>query len=429
MDRLKDFRQKTATSVRSWLLLRNTDFFKMWSAETFSVFGVQFSGLAIPWIAAITLKVSSIEMGVLAALGTVPFLLFGLFVGVYADRNRRRPIMIMSDIARALSLAFIPVTVLLMGPSLMVLYAVAFSVGTFTVFDDISSYAYLPSLIGTEDLMEANSAIQTSTASAMVAGPGVAGIMIQLLTAPFAVLLDVAGYVGSAASLSRIRKAEPLAKRKQETSVIKEMKEGLAVVFSNRNLWSIAGATGTANFFSNGIFALLVLFATRELGIESPFLLGIILTLSGLGAVFCAPLASRAAGRLGVGRTIVLSNFVGGVGFIAIYFAHSWLVIPLLILAGFVGSAGGVIYNINQLSFRQAVVPKELQGRLNATMRFLVWGTVPVGALVGGILGGILGLRTTIGVCAVGMSLAFFWVLLSPVRKITKMPQQSPETP
>jgi hypothetical protein len=124
-----------------------------------------------------------------------------------------------------------------------------------------------------------------------------------------------------------------------------------------------------------------------------------------------------------------LSIFVGGASWIALYFANSWLVIPLFILSGLLASAGSVIYNINQVSFRQTIVPKELQGRMNATVRFLIWGTMPIGALVGGVLGGILGLRTTIGVCAIGASLAFLWVLLSPVRNIIKMPHGIPETP
>jgi MFS family permease len=424
-EKLKRFQQKTLAWFRAKLLFRNVEFLKLWSAETFSVFGVQFSGLAIPWIAAITLGVTSIEMGVLVALGTVPFLAFGLFVGVWVDRNRRRPIMIISDIARALSLASIPVSVLLIGPNLIVLYLATFSVGTFTVFDDVSSYAFVPSLVETEDLIEANSTMETSRASAQVAGPSLAGILIQLLTAPFAILLDVIGYVGSAISLSRIKKEESLGKRKQENSVIKDIKEGLAVVFNDRNLWSIAGSTGTSNFFSSAIGALFILFVTKELGIKSSFILGIIFTLGAIGALFGALLASKIANRLGVGRTIVLSMFVGGASWIALYFANSWFEFSLLILSMFVGSAGSVIYNVNQVSFRQAIVPVELQGRLNATMRFLVWGTIPVGGIVGGILGEIVGLRTGIGICAVGATLAFLWVLLSPVRKITEIPRRN----
>jgi MFS family permease len=183
-------------------LFRHFDFLKLWSAETFSVFGVQFSGLAIPWIAALTLKASPFEMGILGALSTVPFLVFGLFVGVWADRSRRRPIMIMSDIGRALALATIPISALLFGPDMILLYAVSFTVGTLTVFDDVSSYAYLPSLIDSDQLVEANSRIETSRASAQVAGPSLAGILIQIVTAPITVIVDVVGYFGSAGFLS-----------------------------------------------------------------------------------------------------------------------------------------------------------------------------------------------------------------------------------
>jgi MFS family permease len=403
-------------------LLRHFDFLKLWSAETFSVFGVQFSGLAIPWIAALTLKASPFEMGILGALSTVPFLVFGLFVGVWADRSRRRPIMIMSDIGRALALATVPISALLFGPDMILLYVVSFTVGTLTVFDDVSSYAYLPSLIDPDQLVEANSRIETSRASAQVAGPSIAGILIQILTAPVTVIVDVGGYFGSAGFLSWIRKEESQVKRREQTSVVEDVREGLAIVFNNRYLWSIAGSTGTSNFFSSAIGALFILFATQELALNSAEL-GLVFTLGSVGALVGALLANRVGKRIGVGRTIVTSIFVGGMSWIAVYFASPSLGVPLLVLATFLGSIGSVIYNVNQVSFRQAIVPVEKQGRLNATMRFLVWGTIPVGSIVGGVLGGILGLRTAIGIAAVGGALAFLWVLLSPVRRITEIPR------
>jgi MFS family permease len=402
-------------------LFRHFDFLKFWSAETFSVFGVQFSGLAIPWLAATTLKADPLEMGVLGALGTMPFLLFGLLVGVYADRNRRRPIMVLSDIGRALSLMTIPVSALLFGPSLILLYVVSFSVGTLTVFDDVSSFAYLPGLVERDQLVEANSRIATSQATAQVAGPSVAGILIQVLTAPITILVDVFGYAGSASFLSWIRKEEPQPKRVEGKSVAKDLREGLAVVFSNNCLWSIAGSTGTSNFFSSVISALFILFATKDLKLSSPEL-GLIYALGSVGALVGSLLAIRIAKRIGVGRAIVASIFVAGMSWMAVYFADVPLAVPLLVLATFLASLGAVVYNVNQVSFRQAVVPLEMQGRLNATMRFLVWGTIPIGSLVGGVLGTVLGLRAAIGIAAVGGALAFLWVLLSPVRRITEIP-------
>ena len=417
-------REKEVDVASSRSLFRHFDFLKLWSAETFSVFGVQFSGLAIPWIAAKTLNASSFEMGVLGALSTVPFLIFGLFVGVWADRSRRRPIMIMSDILRAMSLAAIPLSVILGGPSIILLYLVSFSVGTLTVFDDVSSYAYLPSLVDQDQLVEENSRMETSRASAQVAGPSIAGILIQILSAPITILVDVVGYFGSASFLSWIKKEESLLKRREDASVVKDLKEGLAVVFKNRYLWSIAGSTGTANFFSSAIGALFILFVTKDLGLSSVEL-GFVFTLGSVGALVGALVANRIAKRLGLGRTIVISIFVGGTSWMAVYFANPSLRIPLLVLATFLGSIGSVIYNVNQVSFRQAIVPIELQGRLNATMRFLVWGTIPVGSIIGGVLGGVLGLRTAIGISAVGGALAFLWVLLSPVRRITEIPKQN----
>ena len=413
---------KKIASSRS--LFKHLDFLKMWSAETFTAFGTQFSGLAIPWIAAKTLQADSFEMGILNALFTVPFLIFGLFVGVWADRSRRRPIMVMSDVCRALALVLIPIAALWGGPNLILLYGVSFCVGTLTVFDDVSSYAYLPSLVDQDQLVEANSKMETSRASAQVTGPSIAGILIQVLTAPITIFVNVVGYVGSAGFLSMIRKEEPKLKKKEEASMIKEIKEGLGIVFGNRYLWSISGATGTSNFFSSASGALLILFMTLDLGFNSVEL-GIVFTLGSVGALVGALTANRIAKRLGVGRTIVVSIFVVGLSTIAIYLAYPPLGIPLLILAQFVGSLGSVIYNVNQVSFRQAIVPVEAQGRLNATMRFLVWGTIPVGSVTGGALGQIFGLRTAIGIAAVGGTLAFLWVLLSPVRRITDIPRQN----
>jgi MFS family permease len=420
-----DSGQKRADDLsRSRSLFRHFDFLKLWSAETFSVFGVQFSGLAIPWIAAKTLNADSFEMGVLGALSTVPFLIFGLFVGVWADRSRRKPIMIMSDLGRALSLVAIPLSALFGGQSMILLYVVSFSVGTLTVFDDVSSYAYLPSLVDQDKLVEANSRIEVSRASAQVAGPSVAGVLIEILSAPVTILGDVIGYFGSAGFLSWIRKRESPPKQRENTSVVKDVKDGLAVVFKNRYLWSIAGSTGTSNFFSSAGGALYILFVERELGLSSAEL-GLVFTLGSLGAIIGALLSNRIARRLGLGCTIVGSVFVAGLSSIAVYFANSSFGVPLLILAAFLGSIGSVIYNVNQVSFRQAIVPLELQGRLNATMRFLVWGTIPLGALAGGVLGGFLGLRAGIGIAAAGGTLAFLWVLLSPVRRITEMPRQN----
>lgn len=196
--------------------------------------------------------------------------------------------------------------------------------------------------------------------------------MIQIITAPITVIVDVVGYFGSAGFLSWIRKEESQVKRREQKSVAEDVREGLAIVFNNRYLWSIAGSTGTSNFFSSAIGALFILFATQELALNSAEL-GLVFTLGSLGALVGALSANRVGKRLGVGRTIVASIFVGGMSWIAVYFASPSLGVPLLVLATFLGSIGSVIYNVNQVSFRQAIVPVEKQGRLNATMRFLVW--------------------------------------------------------
>ncbi len=250
-----------------------------------------------------------------------------------------------------------------------------------------------------------------------------------------AILLDAVSFIGSAFSISRIRHEEVVAPRTENQSVKSDIREGLAVVLRDRRLWSIAGTTGTSNFFSSAMFALFILYASNILGF-TPFAIGLVFSIGSIGALAGVASAAPLAKRLGVGRAIVLSAVAIGPGMIAVYFAalvpSSVLAIGTLALSGsilvliasqFITSWSTVVYNVNQVSLRQAIVPLKLQGRLNATMRFLVWGTIPIGGLVGGLLGTTIGIHNTIGIAALGGSLAFLWVLLSPVRGLIEVPE------
>lgn len=414
-------------TAESKSLFRHADFLKLWTAQTISVFGSQFSQLAIPWIAAVILGASPTEMGILTALETAPFLLFGLVVGVWVDRHRRRSVMILSDVGRGLLLAAIPVAAILGVLNMLLLYFVGFLIGVFTVFFDIAYQAYLPSLVDRSQLVEGNSKLETSRSSSQFAGPSLAGVVIQIISAPLTVALDAISYLGSAFFLKLIKKEEPDSRENTRTSLLREAKDGLAVVFGDIRLRSIAGCTATLNFFSSAIFALYILFAVRELGLDSVSI-GIIFSLGSLGALTGALTSRRLADYTGVGRAIVGSAFLAGVSSFAVFFATPTLAVPLLVLAQFLGGLSAVVYNVNQISFRQAITPLQIQGRMNATIRFIVWGTLPLGGLVGGIIGQTIGLRSAIGFAAVGAMFGFLWVLLSPVRGIVRIPDSPDKT-
>lgn len=431
----------TTQRVSLW---RHSNFLKLWTSETISSFGGQFSQVAMPFVAIPILHATSSELGILQAASTAPFLIFGLLVGVWADWHRRRPIMVVANIGRFILLGSIPVAFLASRLSLPLLYLVSFLIGVLTVFFDVAYQAYLPSLVQRDQLVEANSKLEASRATATVAGPGIAGFVIGIVTAPFAIALDALSFLGSAISLSKIHQQEEMTARTHNPSMLSEIREGLAVVFSDRRLRSIAGSTATSNFFSSAIAPVATLYlvdpelaaSNLGLGLDS-LVFGLIFAVGSVGGLIGALLAGRLAARVGVGYAIIGSMLISGIGLFSFYLATPALAIPLLVVGGtaltlsvlvlmigqFATFLSAVVYNINQVSLRQAIVPLRLQGRMNATMRFLVWGTLPFGALVGGILGVIIGIRPTILIMAVGGSLAFLWVLLSPVRSLKEVPE------
>ncbi len=413
-----------------WLLVRFTGlwrhpaFLKLWVGQTVSRFGSQVSQLAIPLTAVLVLQATPSEMGILAAAETAPFLLIGLLAGVWVDRVRRRPVLIAGDIGRGLLLLTIPATAAAGLLRIEQLYLVGFLVGVLTVFFDVAYQSYLPALVSREHLVEGNSKLEVSSSAAAIGGPGLAGALVQLATAPLAVLVDALSFFASGAFLLAIRQPEPApAPIGQRRGVWAEIGEGLQVVLGNRLLRPIAACTATANLFGSAGFAVLVLYASRELGIE-PGLLGAIFAVGSVGFLLGALLAGPTAKRFGLGATIVGSSAIAGLGGLLVPLAGELpgLAVPLLVGAQLLFGLGVPIYNVNQVSLRQTITPDRLQGRMNASMRFVVWGTMPIGALLGGALGERIGLQTTLLLSALGMAAAAGWVLFSPVRTLRTQP-------
>jgi MFS family permease len=410
-------------------LFGQSEFLKLFSAHTISRFGSEVSLLAIPLTAALVLDASAAQMGLLAAFEFAPFLLLSLFAGVWVDRLRRRPIMIVADVGRAVLLGSIPVAAMLGVLRIEQLYVVGFCSGVFTVFFDVADQAYLPVVVSREHLVEGNSKLEVSRSVAQITGPGIAGALVQLVTAPIAVALDALSFLLSGVFLVVLRVREPVPTRNAAagSSVLHEVGEGLGVVLGNPLLRSIAGCTGTSNLFSNAMNVVFILYATRQVQIE-PALLGIIMAATGPGALLGSVLAGRLARWFGLGTTIVGSILIGAVFSLLIPLASGPLpvVAGLMMVAFFVGGFTSPVYNINQVSLRQVITPDHLQGRMNASMRFIVWGTIPIGALLGGFLGDAIGWWPTLLVTAAAQLLAPLWVFFSPVRTLREQPAAAP---
>jgi MFS family permease len=402
-------------------LWRHANFLRLWSSETISSFGAQFSELAIPLTAVLLLQGTPAQLGILNAAVTAPFLLFSLIAGVWVDRHRRRSVMIISNIGRALLLAAIPLAAATGHLSLILLIGVAFLAGTLRVFFDIAYQSLLPGIVEREKLVDANSRLEASRAVSSVAGPSLAGGVIQILTAPFAIAFDAVSFVFSTFFLSKIDYQEPIQDQMGRQSVMAEIRHGLRIVVRDTRLRSLAGAGSTANFFEFAIMALFLLYAVNLLRLQ-PEMIGIILGVGALGAVGGALLAGKLASRIGTGPAILTSLILGATTWgPLIYLATPTTAIPLLIAAWFFGEISFVAWSINQSSLRQAICPANIQGRVSATMRFLSAGTVPLGSVAGGVLGDVLGLRLAIGVAAAGLLLAPLWLVFSPIRSVTRI--------
>ena len=405
-------------------LWRHPDFVKLWSAETVSQFGTQFTQLALPLVAIDVLHVSAFQVAALTTVEFLPFLLVTLPAGVWVDRLRRRPILVVGDLSRALLLASVPVAYWLGHLGMAQLYIVGFLVGIATVFFDVAYQSYLPSLVERDRLIDGNAKLEISRAGAQLGGPGLAGIVIDFLRAPAALAFDAASFVGSALFIFSIRKPERVVVRDQASPRMREeLREGLRYVLRHPFLKNIAACTALFNFFGTLGNAVLLVFARRELHL-SPLAIGLAFTLSNFGPMIAAFNAHRISSRFGVGRTIIAASMLGGPMFLAIPFVpHGNAALAFLVPVFIIGGLANVIYNVTQISLRQAITPERIQGRMNSVMRFIVWGTIPLGGLAGGALASQIGLKETLIVSGIGTCLPFLPVLFSPVRGIREMPE------
>ena len=412
-------------------LWRQREFLKFWAGSAISDVGSQVTALAVPLIAALTLDATPWQMGLLSAAGSAPILLVGLFAGVWVDRVPRRPVLIATDLGRAALLLIIPLAAVSGVLRIEILYAVLLLSGALTVLFDVAHLSFVPSLVTPDRLVEGNSKLQATSAAAQVAGSSVGGVLVSLLTAPFALLVDALSFLVSAAFIARTRVAEAAPEaRGQRAGLAGEIAEGVRVVVDDRVLRALASASATTILFGHIFLAVYVLYMTRGLGL-SPMGVGLVFATGGVGSLAGSVVAEPLARRFGPGQSMigaqVLFGLIGMLVPLAVL-VPSWA-LPMIVASEFGQWMAVLVYWVNAISVRQAITPDRLLGRVNATMRFLAGGANPIGAVIGGALGGAIGVPLTLVVASFGMLLGFLWLLLSPVRGLVVMPATDHSAP
>ena len=405
------------------VLIRHRDFRLLWGGETVSQLGSQVSLLAIPLLAVRTLHATTFQMGLLTAASTAAFLIVGLPAGVWVDRIRRRRVMIGADLGRVVALGSVPVAYAAGLLTLGQLFVVTLVAGVLTVFFDVAYQSYLPSLVGREHLVEGNAKLTGSEQAATVAGPSIAGGLVQAVGSAAAVAVDAASFLASAVAIAAIRapEAKPDVPEGGHAKLVHDIGEGLRFVFSHALLRAIAATTATANLFSGIAAAVEIVFLVREVH-ASPGQIGLIFSVGGVGGVLGALAAGRIADRFGGARATIIGIALNA-GALLIPLTTPGIGLLFFAAGMFVVGFAVVIYNVNQVSFRQRLCPDRLLGRMNATMRFVVWGVLPIGALVGGIFGTAFGLRPTLWIGVLGEALSGLWLVFSPMRTMRDFPE------
>lgn len=404
-------------------LWRQGNFMKLWIGETISLAGSAVTSLALPLTAILLLRASPFQLGLLLALNSGAAAAFGLFAGAWSDRARRRPLMIVADVGRALLMGAIPLAALLGVLRIEELYLITVCVGALNSLFAAAYQGFLPMLVRREQLVPANSRFEGSRVLAQVLGPGISGALIQLFTAPFAIVVDALSFLASGLCVWLIRDPQPRERAgMRQAHLWREIGEGLRFVWTQPLIRPLLVTAVIFNLAAPILNAQVTLFATRELGI-SPLLLGLGFVVAGACGVLASIITGAVSARLGVGRTMTVATGLIFAGWLLVPFVHGATLVAMTLFAfgASVGTMGDVLFNINSASLRQAVVPDRLQGRVSASMRVLILGVQPLGALVGGALGEQIGLRPTLVIAALGFGAGFLSMLISPARHVKRL--------
>jgi len=401
-------------------LWRDRDFVRFWISRTVSNFGTLMG--ALQFVAVLVLNATPFQMGILSALGVAPSILIGFFAGVIADRIRRRPIMIASELGRFALLASIPVAYLIGQLGMEQLYAVAFFNGVLTTFFDVANRSYLPTLVRRSDLVDANSRLTASESFAEVTAFSVGGWIAQLANSVVVAAIGGLTFLVSAFSLAFIRKQEPEAETSEDDSnFAREILDGLGVVWNDRILRALAVATAAENWAAGMMSAVVLVFGVRELGF-GPGMLGTIFAVGGISSIIGSIYAGRAAHRFGFGTALVGGYTVYMLTIFFIPIAREPLVFAGLMLAmAQLGDGFFTMFMVQESSLRQAITPERSLGRMNATVRSLGLAALFAGSLVGGWIAGFIGLRLTIVAAGCIGLLGALYIALSPLRTVREL--------
>ena len=412
-----------ATTTSLW---RNGPFLRLWTGQTASSVGSQLGRLAIPVLAVSVLQATEFQVGLLTAVETAAFLLIGLPAGAWVDRWLKRRVMLIADLARAIVLASVPIMFFAGVLTIWQLMVVGAIVGVASVFFDVAYQSYLPVLVDLKQLGEGNSKLETTGQLARVTGPALAGALLAIVRPAVLIGLDAVTFLLSFVALSTIRDHEvpkPIADRRP---LVTEIKEGLMFVVQEPLLRRIVLTTSTTNLFGMIAMTMIPVLVLRQLDI-SPAIYGFGLSLGAIGGLLGAMFSARIATLIGEGTAIPVSGVLAGVAIVGLALMPVFpdAAVPIFVGSEFLYSFSVLVYNITQVTFRQRICPPRLLGRMNASIRFIVWGVMPIGAIASGLLSTAIGVELTIAIGAVGSVLACVFVLFSPLLGMRQLPLQA----
>jgi MFS family permease len=410
------------------LLFDAPDFRRLWLGQTISVFGDQVTQLGLPLVAVLTLGADAAQMGTLTAFGLLPHLIFSLPAGVWLDRVRaRRRLMIGADLARAALIGSIPVASVMGVLAMPQLYVVGFATGTLSVVFDLSWNTLFVAVTTRDRYVEAMALLNGSRSLASVGGPTIGGLLVQVFTAPVAMLADALSYLGSVFFLRRITSPEPPIEAEEGTTREKLL-AGLSFVLSDRIMRPTLLSVATINLFTFAVNALFILYATTALGV-SPGALGLALGTGAIGSVIGALVASRIGRRIGLGPAYALGCVLYPASLLLIPLAGPGVPMPLILALLFASEFGAglgvMILDINVGAIIYARTPDRIRGRAGGAFRFINYGVRPIGALLGGLLGGLLGVREAIAIGIVAALAGVLFLVGSPILKLRELPEVS----
>lgn len=413
--------QAPARLVRLPAALQQRDFRRFWLGETVSLFGDQITLIALPLVAVLELHASAAQMGYLGAAELFPALIFSLHAGAWVDRRgKRRQTMIVTALGRAALLATIPLAFWLDVLTLPQLYVVGFLVGTLSVVFFVSYSTLFVSLVPRERYVEASSLLNGSRALSFVGGTSIGGLLVQVFSAPGALVVDTFSFLFSAATLRSISPVEPPTEKAERGHV----KAGARYIRHSPIMRASLLATATINYFNFVFWALFILYATKTLGVR-PGVLGLVLGAASIGGVIGSLVTGRISRRIGVGPAFTLGCVLFPVPLVLVPLAGGadWTILACLFLAEFGSGLGVMILDISGAAIKAALVPDRLRARVSGAYMLVNYGVRPLGALTGGALGSWIGLRPTLWIASVGAIAGVLWLLPSPVMRLRELPE------